>query len=206
MKPYALSLLCLSVLFANITFAGGVKVLDQIGSHYEVFRLEKSENPQNVLVIYTRLDDQCRFQLDPENPIMPIFGFYWLMDRTNYKPVHSLIRGGIAERLQVDIPANFSEMRSAFTVLVKDLTQVDRTLENAYVKVASRKDGKSCVVKSTFDIEGPNKQSSALTLDKIYAESETTVLPPFRRVIMLKLQGQNEKTGLAEVKIFEQKK
>ncbi|OYZ23025.1 MAG: hypothetical protein B7Y39_06590 [Bdellovibrio sp. 28-41-41] len=160
-----------------MAFAGGAKVLDPIGPHYEVFRLEKSENPQNVLVIYTRLDEQFRFQLDPENSVMPVFGFYWLMDRTNFKPVHSLIRGGIAERLHVDVPANFSETRSAFTVLVK----------------------------STFDTEGLTKQSSALTLDKIYAESETTLLPTFPRVIMLKLQGQNEKTGLPEVKIFEQK-
>ena len=206
MKPYAFLLLCLSVLCANIAFAGGAIVLDPIGPHYEVFRLEKSENPQNILFVYTRLDEQCRFQLDPENSGMPVFGFYWLMNRTNYKPVHYLIRGGIAERLQVDIPANFSEMRNSFTVLVKDLTQVDRTLENADVKVASHKDGKLCVVKSTFDTEGPNKQSSALTLDKIYAESETTLLQLFRRVIMLMLQGQNEKTGLPEVKIFEQKK
>tara|TARA_B110001454_G_C12723312_1_gene436603 strand:+ start:21948 stop:22556 length:609 start_codon:yes stop_codon:yes gene_type:complete len=202
MKSYAFLLL----LIVNISVASGVKTLVPIGQHYEVFRLEKSENPQNILVVYTRLDDNCLFELNPENSNVPVFGFYWLMDRKNYKPVHPLIRRGISKRLQVETPSTFPQERNNFTVLVKDLTKVDRTLENAYVKVSSRKDGKSCVVKSSFDTLGESKLASALTLDKIYAESEITFLPPFRKVIMLKIQGQNEKTGLPEEKIFQEKK
>lgn len=193
MKLPLLSLLFLS----HLAIGSGAINLGPIGTHYEIFRFEKSENPQNILVVYTRLDDHCQFLLASENPASPEFGFYWLMDKKAYKPVHPLIRDGISERLKVVIPPNFSKSRDSFSVRVTDLNQVDPTLQNALVKVSADKQVNACQVKATFD---------AVKLKKIYAESEKTLLPPFRKVTSLRFYGVNEKTGESEQKIFQEKK
>lgn len=192
----------------NFSWGAEQKDVQNIGPHYEIFRLEKSENPQNVLVIYTKLDKNCQFILEDQNSSQPVFGYYWLMDRKDYKPVHVLIRSGISDRLQVMLPPEFSKKRDFFSVQVKDLVQIDPFLDQALVRVESVSAGNSCQVKTTFntdlgEVKSPSTSSHVMILNKIYAESEKTLLPPFRKVVSLRFEGTNEVTGAAEKKVFQ---
>ena len=193
-------------ILSEVAFGGVPVNIGPIGTHYEIFRFEKSENPQNALVVYTRLDERCRFILESENPTAPAFGFYWLMDKKTYKPVHPLIRGGISSRLKVTIPPNFPQVRDFFVVEVKELRRIDPVLQDAYVKVSAGQQGKNCQVEASFDVDGDRQTSHVLMLDKIFAESEKTFLPPFRKVISLRFDGVNQKTGESEQKLFKEKK
>lgn len=194
------------ILCSHYAFGGDLVNIGPIGNHYEIFRFEKSENPQNVLVVYTRLDDRCQFVLDSESPTTPVFGFYWLMNRKRYKPVHPLIRAGIRRSLKVMISPNFPQVRDFFAVQVRDLKQLDPTLQSANVRVSASQNGKACQVKATFDVVNNGQPLYALGLDKIYAESKKTFLPPFRKVISLRFDGVNQKTGEVEQKLFKEKK
>lgn len=185
--------------------------IDQIGPHFEVFRFEKSENPQNILVIFTKLDSECRFAVQNDNFAKPVFGFYWLMGGKKYKPVHSMIQSGIAERLQLVIPPNFPQSLEFFSVRIKDLAQIDSDLGNALVRVQAIRASKGCEVKATFNFEESsstatitgNPKNSNLVLEKIHAESEKTVLPPFRKLVSLRFEGSNEKTGDPEQRFYQ---
>jgi hypothetical protein len=124
------------------------------------------------------------------------------MDGERYKPVHFLIRTGISERLRVLIPADFPTQRNYFAVHVRDLIEINPSLSEAYVRVRAILNGKRCEVKTTFDIESENNEKTTLLLEKIYAESVKTILPPFRRVTSLRFEGVNQKTGQPDEKIF----
>lgn len=195
----------------QLTAIAAQKNFEAVGPHYQIFQFEKSENPENILVVYTKLDKDCRFVLEPDNLARPIFGFYWLMDGQNYKPVHALIQSGIAERLQIMIPENFSKKRDFFSVQVRDLIQVDPALGDALVHVKAVRTLKDCDLKVTFHLESglpktisEDKNNSAkLVLEKIYAESEKTIIPPFRKVVSLRFEGSNEKTGDPEQRVYQ---
>ncbi len=176
--------------------------MDPVGAHYEVFRFEKNENPQNILLVYTRLTDSCEFILEGEDPLKPIFDFYWLMDKKDYKVVHPLIKSGIQDRLQVMIPANFPQNRNFFAVKVVDLEQINPSLSEILVEIRSRRTNKGCEVFSTFEAGADGK----LILKSIYAESEKTFLPPFRHALLVRFDGVNEKTGKPEQRVYKAEK
>ncbi|MES2855873.1 MAG: hypothetical protein V4692_08415, partial [Bdellovibrionota bacterium] len=59
-----------------ISAAGNAAELDvaPIGAHFPLFTFEKSFNPQNALIAFTRLDESCHFVERDANRIVD---FYW---------------------------------------------------------------------------------------------------------------------------------
>lgn len=172
-----------------------------VGPHYELFRFEKSENTQNILVIYSRLDEHCRFYTEGGNSEKPIFDFYWLMNQQNYKPVHRIIKSNIRHRLHVEVPNDFAVKRNYFSVRVTDLKTIAPSVQNNLISVLARRVDRECEVSASFSFEEKQK----LKLQKIYLESRKTLWPPFRKVVSLRFEGTNEKTGLYEQKVFTEK-
>lgn len=194
-----------TLLFVSVTWANMQKKLEPIGPHFEIFRFEKSENPENILVVYTRLTEKCEFVSADENSEKPVFDFYWLMNRTTYKPVHPLIKLGIHERLQMLLPADFSQHRNSFAVQVNDLKDINPSLVGILVEIRANLIGSHCELQSSVNFPDDSKDSLAIILDKIYVESEKAALPPFRKVISIRFEGKNKKTGRFERKIFVEK-
>ncbi len=182
---------------ANVAGAdspGGEVDLPPIGKHVPIFIVEKSENPQNTLTAYTVLETDCRVASDPKDPAKPILDFYWLMDRTQYKPVHPLIKSGIRDRLELVTTAH-RESRT-FSIRISDLSELKTDLSAATVQVKASAKKSGCHVDAYLQL-GPSDQSRNLKLTTIYTESAKTIIPPFRKVVSVTLKGFDAQTGAA---------
>ncbi|MFM9726342.1 hypothetical protein ACKI1L_38100, partial [Streptomyces scabiei] len=69
-------------------FAREITDIPQLGTHQQIFTVEKNVNPENVAIVYTKVDSACRFVNDPANRDEPVFDFYWRMGGTDYKPMN----------------------------------------------------------------------------------------------------------------------
>jgi hypothetical protein len=171
--------------------------ISQVGPHQPVLTFEKNENPQNIMVIYTKVDKNCDFKSASDRDGSPVFDFYWLMDHKKYKPVNSMIKSGIRERLSLD-EAGRSE-RSTFSVKLNDLKELNADLADPKMTISATKSkGGDCDVAAQIKL-GPSDHDRLVKLSTIYSEAEKTVLPPFRKVVSVTLIGKDAKSG-AEVK------
>lgn len=178
----------LLVLFSFSTYATNlVKSIPEVGPHYPLFRFEKNENPQNVMVIYSKANSDCNLKMTDNQPI---FGTYWLMEGQNYKEVHNLIEKGIDERLEV-IP---SKNKNSFFVKLHDLNEVQSDIDDPRVRVSSEKSNKDCNLSATITL-GPSDQNKTIRLQKLYSDSTKTIKPPFRKIKSITLSGLEIKTG-----------
>lgn len=167
--------------------------LSPIGKHFPIFIVEKSENPQNILVAYTKLSANCEIEADSDDKLKPLLDFYWLMDRRDYKRVHPLIKSGIRGRLE--LIANTSKQPRSFSIRMNDLSELKQDLTTAVLDVVSeaQKDG-SCRVDASLKL-GPSDRSKTVKLSSIYTESTTSIWPPFRRVVAVTLNGVDNHNG-----------
>ncbi len=170
-----------------------VSNIPSLGAHYKLFTFEKNENPQNILVVYTKLDKDCHFQT-PTNSSQPFLDYYWLMNRQTFKPVHSLIKSGIQQRLQLTVPADFKKNKNSFAVKVNDLKKLNTDLKDISLNISSGKKGEDCdvAVKMKMDASHPEQE---FQISRIYSESKKTLIPPFRKLTSLTLEGVNLKDG-----------
>lgn len=183
----SLILFILTVLGFQTATAQLNNAISEVGSHYPLFTFEKNENPQNILVLYTKLDNNCHVSEDAH---IPVFDMYWLMDRLTYKPTNSLIKSGIKDRLQV-IPTNESE---GFYIVINDLKEVNSDLKDPRLTVIADKQQGQCKVRSLFNL-GPSDKNATIQLTSIYSEATKTVVPPFRKLKSVTLNGINALTG-----------
>jgi hypothetical protein len=120
--------------------AAEVAAIPEIGVHQPVLIVQKDVRPQNIMVVYTKVDGAGRFLADPDNPNRPLLGFYWLMDRRTYKPVHWAIKSEIRKRFGCQwVPGGDA---TRFTVNVNDLKEVNTDLKDPKLDIyAVRTDG-----------------------------------------------------------------
>ena len=182
-----------STAFAAVEASGREVNLAPIGAHYPIFIVEKSENPQNVLVAYTKLDAKCRVERDVRTG-EPLLDYYWMMDGQTYKPVHRLIKSGIRERLRVEAP---SRKNDDFFIRIKDLKELQQDIENPVLQVEAHPVGKKaagpnskCAVSAAIKL-GPSDKNRLLHLHAIYTESAKSIVPPFRKVKSVTLKGSS---------------
>jgi hypothetical protein len=197
--------LCAALLGASRTLAGSlVTDVPQLGPHYKILTVEKSVNPQNTLVAYTRLDDQCRVIHDPKHDDLPVLDYYWLMDRSKYKPVNSMIKHGIRKRLRVERETPAEGAAGAFSVLLEELKEVDNDLESPQVRIHAEKteDG-GCRVEGRITL-GPADGGAVIRLDVVHSEAERKGLFG-AKVKSLTLKGVNVKTGEPVVRVYHAK-
>lgn len=181
----------LAVLFSHIVFSAWalravMTDIPQIGKHYPVFTFEKNENPENVMVIYVKLDPDGKLLPDPHHTNRPLIGFYWLMNRSKYKPVHPLILMGIRDRLEF---LSQTEDRRSFKLKFSDLKELKQDLRSSEIEVKVAGSNDNLQVEATLTL-GPSDQSRELKIDKIYSDTHKTFLPPFRKVDSVTISGK----------------
>lgn len=181
------------MMFSSVAFADLQSDLGPIGKHFPIFVVEKSENPQNTLVAYTNLTSNCEIALDPDDKSKPLLDFYWLMDRRDFKRVHPLIKSGIRGRLE--LLTNASKQPHSFSIRINDLSELKQDLTAAILNVeATAQTNGACRVDASLKL-GPSDRSKTIKLTSIYTESTTTIIPPFRRVVAVTLNGSDNRTG-----------
>jgi hypothetical protein len=108
-----------------------VNHVGDVGEHYPLFLVEKSHHPENITIVYTKLDTHCRVLPDHEHGFLPTLDFYWLMDETRYKPMAGPLKAGARKRLQF-IDTNGSQSNPAsFSVRTDDLSVSDHRGSNS---------------------------------------------------------------------------
>lgn len=138
------------------------------GAEQNLFTMEKSYNPENILVIHTETDNDCRF-VNSKNELID---FYWLMNGKERKPVHSMIKNGVQERVQV---THVSSQRDQFKVKLNDLSEVKHDLEDPSLEVISEYRDGECQVKSVLTL-GPSKKYRKVDITRTYCEVTSNFL------------------------------
>lgn len=172
--------------------AGVISTVPEIGPHTPLILVEKSENPQNKMVVFTKLDSKtCAFTLTSGKPV---FDEYWLMDGEHFKKVNQLIKNAVTDRFELDRQA-FRD-RQKFLVHLKDFSELKSDLGSAPTFEVTVKKGASSDCNASVVMKlGPSDHDRSISIDSIYADSEKSVLPPFRKLKSLTLQGKDVATG-----------
>lgn len=162
--------------------------IPQVGKHYRVLTLDKNENPQNLLAIYTKLNADCTFAPADHSRLL---GYYWLMNGERYKRVNPLILQGIRSRIEEEPNGS----KSAFVINFGDLKELDNDLGEEPITVqASRNAEGKCHVEADLKL-GPSNGGERIRLTNIHSESKKTFWPPFRKVMAVTLSGTDVKDG-----------
>ena len=180
-----------------------ITAIPEVGPHYRIVTVEKNIHPQNRLIAYTRLDEQCRVQRDPKQGDRPVLDYYWLMDGSRYKRVHPLIKRGIRNRLQVGASPPKS-LDGAFSVRLNELDAVEHDLgPTPLLWVRAEKTAGGCAVEARITL-GPSDKNEVIQLDTIYSEAALT--GPFgARVKSISLRGVDAATGKPVVRVYRAK-
>lgn len=169
----------------------GAAKLEPIGEHQRLLLFEKNENPQNVMVVYTKIDGACALAKGENG--QPVFDFYWMMDRTKYKPVHAMIKSGIRDRLEFQAGSAAKGLKE-FYVRINDMKEVKNDLPDPRLHVELQDDGGNCTADARIQL-GPSDQGRILKVQSIYSEAKKIILPPFRKLVAVTLRGIDAKTG-----------
>jgi hypothetical protein len=193
----------LLVIAARALAGPEISSIPEIGPHYRVVTIEKSVNPRNKLVAYTRLDEKCRVVRDPKQGGRPVFDFYWLMDGTRYKRVHPLIKRGIRKRLEVAASPPKSR-DGAFSVRLNELDAVEHDLgASPLFWIRAEKKGAGCSAEARITL-GPSNKNAVIRLDTIYSEAD--LKGRFSaKVKTIALKGADVRTGKPLVRVYRAK-
>jgi len=180
------------------SMAKDVGNIPEIGKHQSIFQVNKNVNPQNVAVVYTKVDDKCRFVNNPENRDQPIFDFYWLMDGTNYKPMHSLLKSEFRRRMS--FVENAGDRATHFIIDANDLKEVDHDIEDPRLDVNAKVIAGGCDVEAFITL-GPSNGNARVRVTNIYGEGRA--FPP--KVYSVTIKGIDVKTGKAVSRKYDAK-
>lgn len=181
---FALHLALLTALPLSIAFARPITNIPEIGAHQAIFNVEKNVNPENIAIVYTKVDAQCRFLTDPSNRDQPIFDFYWMMGGTSYKPMNSFFKSEFSRRMA--FADGGGDRSTHFQLVANDLKEVNQDLgQEPKLDVVAIKGDSGCDVQAFITL-GPSDGSARIRLDSIYGEGRT--FPP--KVLAVTLKGE----------------
>jgi hypothetical protein len=174
-----------------------------VGEHYPLFLVEKSHHPENITVVYTKLDPHCRVLPDREHGFMPTLDFYWLMDGTSYKPMAALLKDGVHKRLQFT-DAHWQQVDpTSFAVRTDDLSHVQHDVPNTTVQIKAARQGGACVA-TAFMTLGPSNGNATIKLESVYTKTEAITMlkkmeamqdPDAIRIYAVTVKGTDVATG-----------
>lgn len=172
-----------------------VTSIPAVGPHFPILVVEKNINPQNIMTVYTKLDANCTLETTAEN--QPVLGFYWLIDKVQFKPVHPLIRTEVEKRLEL-VANTHVQQSPTFSVLINDLKELDHDLKEARITVQSRRAHGQCAVEGLLTL-GPSDNNRTIVLQSIYSEARGLIMP---KVVTVTLKGTDLVSGEPVTRTF----
>jgi hypothetical protein len=169
---------------ARPTLTGqAVTNIGDVGEHYPLFFIEKSYHPENIAVVYTRLDTDCRVILDREHGFLPTLDFYWLLDATRYKPMAEPLKAGTRKRLQFIDTYGSQGDPTAFAVRTDDLSRVQHDLPSPTVQIKAERQGEACMA-TAFMTLGPSNDYATIKIESVSTRTEPiTLLKKMRAMV-----------------------
>ena len=165
-----------------------VENIPKVGMHQPILTVGKNVNPQNSMVVYTKLDAKGRFLTDPADRNRPVFDFYWLMDGKNYKPVNTMIKSEIGKRLECQLSSG--DRATHFVINVNDLKEVNSDIKEPKMDVYASGCGGPRDVEAQMNL-GPSDGNMRIRLSSIYTEGRA--FPP--AVYSVTLKGEEIVNG-----------
>ncbi len=155
----------------------------------KLFTLEKSMNSENILLIHTQTDENCKFVPNHNGYV----DFYWLMDGVTRKEVHPTIRSKVAERVKF---VGISEDKSSFTVKLNDLSELRTDLEDNKIDVVAQIANGNCEVKSIIKL-GASAKYRKMALNSTFCEVDRNFVGVPKGCKYLDLKGKDADTNEA---------
>jgi hypothetical protein len=186
-------------IFISLSARGSNRTdVSQVGPHQPILTFEKNENPQNIMVIYTKVENNCRFIVESGKPVVD---FYWLMDRKTFKPVNGTIKSSMRGRIEVE-PLDKNNQQT-FNLRINDLKELSTDLNDVRIRVTSSNNHSHGCDVEAFITLGPSDHHRVLRLETIFSKAEKTLLPPFRKIDSITLEGKDVKSGEAVKRTYE---
>jgi hypothetical protein len=174
-----------------------------VGEHYPLFLIEKSHHPENITVVYTKLDTDCHVIPDREHGFLPTLDFYWLMDATRYKPMAGPLKAGARKRLQF-IDANGAQGDpTAFAVRTNDLSRLQHDLQSPTLQIKAERQGDARVATALMTL-GPSNGNVTMKVESVSTKTEPITLlkkmraiadPDSIRIYAVTVKGTDVATG-----------
>jgi hypothetical protein len=206
-----LPLVVLHPAFARPALTGtAVTHVADVGEHYPLFFVEKSHHPENITVVYTKLDAHCRVLPDRTHGFLPTLDFYWLLDDTHYKPMARRLKAGVRQRLQfTDAPGPQGDP-TAFAVRTSDLARVQHDLPSPSVQIQTARHGERCMAAAYLTL-GPSNGSVTIKVNAVSTQTEPLTLlktlqamanPDALQIYAVTVQGTTVVTGQPIVRTY----
>lgn len=168
----------------------------------KLFTMEKNYNPENIMIIHTQTDRDCRFIKSPKNSEGNYIEFYWNMNSGQQtKEVHSMIRAEIKKRVSFE---GVNQARDSFKIRLNDLTELNHDLADTTMEVMSEVSSGKCEVKSVLTL-GPSAGYRKIDLNRTFCEVSKNLVGIPNGCSFLQLVGKDLYSGeLVKVR-FKQK-
>ena len=171
-----MQIVCCNHLLARPSVTGkAVHNIGDVGEHYPIFLVEKSHHPENITVVYTKLDKNCHVIPDREHGFMPTLDFYWLMDETSYKPMAGPLKEGVRKRLQFTDAHWYTVDPTSFSVRIDSLSRVQHDLQSLTVQIKTARTGDVCVATASMTL-GPSNGNATMKVESVFTKTETLTL------------------------------
>lgn len=161
--------------------------------HQEIrlFVVEKSKNPQNILVIYAHVNPNCEIQSINDGREGYLFDFYWMMNGTTFKPTHRLIKKAARKRFEA---LNITRGGSGFAVRLTDLKELNHDLPSDRIHIAidpaPRGECRSRVLLNL----GPSGDHRTIAIETIYSKAKTFLGIPIG-IHYIEIRGKDSVSG-----------
>jgi hypothetical protein len=171
-----MQMVCLNNPLARPSMTGkAVNNIADVGEHYPIFLVEKSHHPENITVVYTKLDKNCYVIPDREHGFMPTLDFYWLMDETRYKPMAGPLKEGVRKRLQFTDTQGHKVDPTSFSVRIDGLSRVKHDLQSPTVQIKTERTGDACVATASMTL-GPSNGNATMKVESVSTKTEALTL------------------------------
>lgn|GEM_PF-1955491 len=158
----------------------------------KIFTMEKNHNSENIMMIHTQTDLDCKFVVSKKNNEKNFLEFYWIMDSgRSKKEVHPLIRDEIKKRVRFD---GVNDRRDSFKVTIDDLNELRHDLTDTSMEVVSEVNEGNCIVKSILTL-GPSGNYKKMDLEKTYCEVSRNLFGIPSGCLSLLLEGKEVPNG-----------
>jgi hypothetical protein len=165
-----------------------VSNIPQIGPHEPILIVEKNVHPENLMIVYTKVDEHGHFVPNPLNPIQPFLDFYWLINGKTYKPVSPLIKSEIRKRLEIEVSPTGAAKH--FAISINDLKEVKTDMKQPRVDVYARDASGSPNAEAEMDL-GPSDRNIRIKVSSIYTDGRA--FPP--AVYSVTVEGEEIANG-----------
>ncbi|MGD9007405.1 MAG: hypothetical protein PVG41_05760 [Desulfobacteraceae bacterium] len=156
----------------------------------KLFVVEKSKNPQNILVVYCKVNPHCEFQRIADAGRDHLYDVYWLMDGTTYKRTHPVIKKMARKRF---VPQKATEHNRSFNVLLTDLKELMHDLPSDIVRVDSYRSPEGrCRIRAVIQL-GPSGGNRAMQIESIYSKARTILGIPIG-IYYIELHGTDTRS------------